>query len=216
MQPDAALDDTLLAQLHAGVERLGIEPLSDGQLIALLRLVDLLGRWNRVDNLTAVRDPEHIVRRHVLDSLAVLPHLPSGAVLDVGSGAGFPGLPLAIARPAQRFVLLDSAAKRTRFMLTARAELCLSNVDIVHSRIQDHTDDYEVVISRAFRALASCYRLCWKNVRNRGVLMAMKGREAAAEVAQLPLDDSAMSVRTIPLDVPGEMAERALVILTRR
>ena len=216
MQPDAALDDTLLVQLRAGVERLGIEPLPAGRLIALLRLVDLLGRWNRVDNLTAVRGPEHIVRRHVLDSLAVLPHLPSGAVLDVGSGAGFPGLPLAIARPAQRFVLLDSAAKRTRFMLTARAELCLSNVDILHSRIQDHADGYDVVISRAFRALATYYRLCWKNVRSRGVLMAMKGREAAAEVAQLPLDDPAMPVRTVPLDVPGESADRALVVLTRR
>ena len=216
MPPDAALNEALLKSLRAGIERLGVAPLPDARLIALVRLVDLLGRWNRVDNLTAVRDPERMVRRHLLDSLAVLPHMPPGAVLDVGSGAGFPGLPLAIARPEQHFVLLDSAAKRTRFMMMARAALGLDNVDIVHGRIQDHADGYDVVISRAFRALATFHQWCWKNVRERGVLMAMKGREAAAEAAQLSLDDSVMPVRTVALNVPGEPACRTLVMLTRR
>ena len=101
-------------------------------------------------------------------------------------------------------------------MMMARAALGLDNVDIVHGRIQDHADGYDVVISRAFRALATFHQWCWKNVRERGVLMAMKGREAAAEAAQLSLDDSVMPVRTVALNVPGEPACRTLVMLTRR
>ena len=139
-----------------GSERLGI-PLPAEAVARLGAYLTLLERWNRAYNLTAVRDPEAMVVRHVLDSLSILPWLEGPRVLDVGSGAGLPGIPLAIARPEQGFCLLDSNGKRTRFLTQVAAELRLGNVAVVRGRVEDYRPEilFDSVVSRALRSHSS-------------------------------------------------------------
>ncbi|MGB2338211.1 MAG: 16S rRNA (guanine(527)-N(7))-methyltransferase RsmG, partial [Alcanivorax sp.] len=124
---------SLSSTLTQGIDALGLS-LSDDQQRLLLAYVDLLVKWNQAYNLTAIRDPQEMVTRHLLDSLAVLAYLEEGDTLDVGTGAGIPGVILAVARPQQAFVLLDSNGKKTRFVRQARRELGLDNVEVVHGR----------------------------------------------------------------------------------
>jgi len=128
---------TLLSSLQDGVHALGLAlaPAAQEKLIAY---IELLAKWNQAYNLTAVRDPEQMIARHLLDSLAILPWVRGPRVLDIGSGAGLPGIPLALARPELQFVLLDSNAKKTRFITQALAELGLENVEVVHSRVEKY------------------------------------------------------------------------------
>ena len=139
-------------RLAGGLRELGLS-LDDAQQQALLAYRDLLVKWNRAYNLTAVRDPGEMIQRHLLDSLSVLAHLDDRDTLDVGTGAGLPGIPLAIARPDLRFVLLDSNGKKTRFVRHARRELGLSNVEVVNTRVEQYRNAPSQIISRAFAAL---------------------------------------------------------------
>lgn len=195
-----------------GSERLEVR-LPAGAAARLGAYLSLLERWNRAYNLTAVRDPEAMVIRHVLDSLSILPWLRGPRVLDVGSGAGLPGIPLAIARPEHEFYLLDSNGKRTRFLIQAVAELRLGNVEVVRGRVEDYRPEtpFDSVVSRAFATLvdlvADAGRLCAPE----GRLLAMKGVFPDDELARLP--PSYRVVGVYPLRVPSLDAERHLVHL---
>jgi 16S rRNA (guanine527-N7)-methyltransferase len=176
----------------------------------------LLAKWNRTYNLTAIREREQMVTHHVLDSLAVLPHLPSGddvRMLDVGSGGGLPGIPLAIARPSSPVVLLDASQKKGAFLQQAAIELGLANVEAVTARIEDYRPaaPFDVAISRAFSDLASFARAGARLLAPRGRLYAMKGALPADEIAALP--ESVRVVGTPALAVPGLDAERHLVVM---
>ncbi len=195
-----------------GSERLNI-PLPVDASRRLTNYLTLLERWNRAYNLTAVRDPAAMVVRHLLDSLSILPWLQGPKVLDVGSGAGLPGLPLAIIRPDCAFCLLDSNGKRTRFLIQAVAELQLPNVSVVRSRVEDYQPAtlFNSVVSRAFATLAdmaaNAGRLCAPD----GRLLAMKGVFPDDELARLP--PGYVVVGVYPLHVPHLEAERHLVHL---
>lgn len=195
-----------------GSERLGI-PLPSQAAEQLAAYLGLLERWNRAYNLTAVRDPEAMVIRHVLDSLSIWPWIEGSRVLDVGSGAGLPGIPLAIARPECTFCLLDSNGKRTRFLIQAIAELHLANVEVVRSRVEDYRPYslFDCVVSRAFATLAELLASAGRLCAPEGQLLAMKGVFPDDELARLPLDYTLVGV--YPLSIPGLEAERHLVRL---
>ena len=182
----------------------------------LAAYLDLLAKWNRVYNLTAIRDREQMESHHIRDALAVLPHLPGAPgirLLDVGSGGGIPGIPLAIARPDWHVVLLDSNDKKAAFLTQAAIELRLGNVTVVARRVQDYAaaTRFDVVISRAFSDLAPFARAASRFVGPGGIIVAMKGVLPRQELDALPDD---IDVITTPaLRVPGLDAERHLVIL---
>ncbi|HPE59592.1 MAG TPA: 16S rRNA (guanine(527)-N(7))-methyltransferase RsmG [Thiolinea sp.] len=179
----------------------------------LAQYLVLLQRWNKVYNLTAVRKPSAMLPLHVWDSLSVEPFLPPQPCLDVGSGAGLPGLVLAIARPEQAFTLLDTNGKKTRFLQQAVLELGLSNVTVVHARIEQWqpSHKYASIISRAFAALSDFVTVCAVHLEPDGMLYAMKGRYPADELGSLP---PGWSVRkTHRLQVPDLDAERHLLEL---
>lgn len=201
-------------RLAAGVRELGLETDTD-RLEALLAYRDLLVRWNRVHNLTAVRDPQAMLTHHLLDSLAVSPYVRGERVLDVGSGAGLPGIPLAVMAPQRHFVLLDANAKRVRFLRQAALELSLRNVEAVHERIERYRPDapFATVISRAFASLTDFARAAAGLLAADGSLLAMKGRYPVGELQDLP--PGIRLLRVCRLEVPGLLAERHLVELVR-
>lgn len=204
-------DEQRLAQGLAG---LGLD-LPVAVQARLLAFRDLLWRWNKTYNLTAVRDPARMVARHLLDSLAVLPHLAGGRILDVGSGAGLPGIPLALAQPARRFVLLDSQAKRTRFLRQAVIELGLDNVEVVQSRVEHYRPGlpFDSIVSRAFSQLADFVRLAGPHCAGGGALLAMKGVLDESELAGIPAPWQVTQIVT--LAVPGLTGERHLIRIAR-
>ncbi len=182
----------------------------------LARYVDLLDKWNRTYNLTAIREPERIVTHHVLDALAVLPHLAQRetlSLLDVGSGGGVPGIPLAIARPQWRIVLLDSNHKKGAFLTQAVIELELANASAAIERVETYTppERFDIVISRAFAELPVFVESAMRHVAPDGRLVAMKGVHPHEEIEQLP--PSVRLVAAQRIDVPGLDAERHLIVL---
>jgi 16S rRNA (guanine527-N7)-methyltransferase len=209
--------DSGLAQLEA----LGDERLASGARDKLAAYLELLGKWNRTYNLTAIREPERMITHHVLDSLAVLPHLraPSTStgfsVLDVGSGAGLPAIPLAIARPAWRVVALDSSHKKGAFVQQAVIELALPNVEPIVARVEDYRSatPFDVVISRAFSDLATFAESSVRHLAPGGRLVAMKGVRPDEEIAHLP--PAFRVVATQVLTVPGLAAARHLIVIER-
>ena len=181
----------------------------------LLAYVELLQRWNRVYNLSAVRDPLEMIDRHVLDSLSALPYLGSGPCLDVGSGAGLPGLVLAVARPELSWVLLDSNAKKCRFLEHARVALALDNVRVARSRVEDFHPGgrFSTIISRALSNLADFVAGARHLLAPGGRLLAMKGRDPEHELAAL--GGLSGQAEVVAVRLPGlEAGQRHLVILT--
>jgi 16S rRNA (guanine527-N7)-methyltransferase len=200
--------------LSAGLQGLGL-PLSavvQDKLLAYARLVE---KWNRVYNLTAVREAERIVSLHLLDSLAVARYLEGDSLLDVGSGAGLPGIPLALARPELAVTLLEANHKKAAFLKQAAIEIGLPNVDVVNARVEDWKAPrlYDVVISRAFSDLADFVTLAGRHVAEGGALAAMKGVYPFEELAQLPAPYELGAA--IALNVPGLDAERHLILVRR-
>jgi 16S rRNA (guanine527-N7)-methyltransferase len=179
----------------------------------LITYLSLLRRWNLIYNLTAVRDPEAMVVRHLLDSLSILPWVGGPLILDIGSGAGLPGIPLAIACSGCEFFLLDSNSKRTRFLIQVVAELKLKNVNVVNRRVQDYCPSisFNSIVSRAFATLADMIvdarRLCAPD----GRILAMKGIFPYSEMLCLPHEYKIVGV--YPLHIPNLDAERHLVHL---
>lgn len=184
-------------------------PFSDKQVDQLLIYVDELIRWNKVYNLTSVREPKDILYKHILDSLSVLGLLDgSQRILDVGAGAGLPGIPLAVLRPELSFTTLDSNNKKTRFMINVIGKLSLQNVEVIHSRVEKYQPEnqYDLVISRAYASLedfvSGTKHLC------AGRWLAMKGRHAVTATEMLDAD----FVRTVhQLVVPSQLGERHVV-----
>ncbi len=208
----AADTEAEVAQLVAGAARLGA-PLDAAGARDLLRLLDELERWNATYNLTAIRDRRLMLTHHLLDSLSVHHALRGARIADVGTGAGFPGLPLALVDPQRHFTLLDSNGKKIRFVTHAARVLGLKNVDAVHARAERFTpvQPFDTVIARAFAALEtlaeSVALLCGPQTR----VLAMKGRPDEAELGALPPGWSIESVE--PLEVPGLNEARHLVVL---
>ncbi len=204
---------SLAARLDAGLAALDPSPeLPEGAPGQLVALVELLAKWNKAFNLTAVRDPGDMVERHLLDSLAVLPWLDHQPVLDIGTGAGLPGLVLAIARPDQAFTLLDANSKKTRFVKQAVFELKLARVEVVQARVEQYRNSFPGVISRAFSALPEMIDAAGHLVAPGGRLLAMKSAPTDAERSGIPADWHAAFHN---LSVPGIDEPRQLVILHR-
>lgn len=180
------------------------------QLAAYLLLLE---RWNQTYNLTAVRQATDMVSRHIVDSLSILPWIKGSRVLDVGSGAGLPGIPLAIACPALQVTLLDSNGKKTRFMRQSVMELGLTNVTVVRCRIEHYQPElpFDSIVSRAFAALVDLVQAAGRLCRSDGRLLVMKGTYPATELAQLPDDYRVEGIHR--LEVPGLNADRHLIHL---
>ncbi|HEY3326174.1 MAG TPA: 16S rRNA (guanine(527)-N(7))-methyltransferase RsmG [Novimethylophilus sp.] len=196
--------------LAAGLSALGMD-LPQATQHKLLDYLALLVKWNKVHNLTAVRDPDEMVTLHLLDSLAVLPHLQARDLLDVGSGAGLPGIPLALARPELKVTVLDASHKKTTFQRQAKAELGLGNLDVICTRVEEYRPEqkFGCVISRAFSDLAEFIKLTAHLRADDGFWLAMKGVYPYDELAQLknPVAE------VVPLRVPGLEAQRHLVFI---
>ena len=201
----------LRAKLDAGLENLGLD-LPEAVRAELIAYVELLAKWNRAYNLTAVRTPLEMVTRHLLDSLAVVPHFQAQRAIDVGTGGGLPGIPLAIVFPEREFVLLDSNSKKTRFLVQAKAELGLDNVTVVHSRVEEFrpAQTFDAVITRAFASVADILTSSRHLLGPGGKFLAMKGLVPADELASLPPGFHLEEV--ISLSVPGlEQEQRHLL-----
>lgn len=197
--------------LAEGIHQLGLD-IRDEDQRKLLDYVDLLHRWNRAYNLTSVRDPASMIVRHLLDSLAVLPHIKEGDLLDVGTGAGLPGIPLAICRPDLRITLLDSNGKKVRFVRQAAMELGLGNVNVVQSRVEQYRNAFSQVVTRAFASLPDILSLADMALAPGGRMLAMKGVLTDAEMSGVQPPWRAV---THSLTVPFLDEPRQLVILTR-
>jgi len=206
--------ETWRRQLEVGLETIHLA-LTESQSTKLLDYLELLVKWNKAFNLTAVRDPSAMVQRHLIDSLQVLPWVRGPKVLDVGSGAGLPGIPLAVVRPDFEFVLLDTNGKKTRFMNQARIALSLSNVTVVKARVEAFRPPagFDTVISRAFSALDDFWRGTRHLLVPGGRLLAMKGPRPAGEVQALEQTSGVVPEVLELASGPGEGA-RTLVIWT--
>ncbi|WP_299313278.1 16S rRNA (guanine(527)-N(7))-methyltransferase RsmG [uncultured Halomonas sp.] len=206
-------DTAVEVRLDQGLERLGIAVDAE-QRRQLLGLVGLLHKWNRAYNLTAIRDPEEMVSRHLLDSAAVVPFVTGPTLLDVGAGPGFPGLVLAILRPELAVSLLDSNGKKVRFQRQAVMELGLTNVTPVQARVEAFEECFDQVISRAFASLGDFVSLTLPLVAPGGQWLAMKGPAVEEELAGVP--DGVVPVARHALEVPFEVGSRLLVVLERQ
>ena len=202
--------DSLRQRLGAGLAALQIE-LPPATIERLLDYVDLLARWNATYNLSAVRDPAEMVTRHLLDSLAILPHVHGATLADLGSGAGLPGIPLAIVAPERRVTVVDSNGKKTRFLRAAVRELALANVQVAESRVEQVTGRFDCITARAFASLADMLGWGGHLLAAEGVWLALKGRFPQDELAALPPAFRVDAV--VPLVVPGLDAERHAVII---
>jgi 16S rRNA (guanine527-N7)-methyltransferase len=203
--------DPLLA---AGAAALGV-PLTAGQRASLLRLVAEVEEWNGRFNLTAIREPAEMVRKHLLDSLAVQPWLTGTRIADVGTGPGFPGLPLAVINPDRRFTLVEATAKKSRFVEHAARALGLDNVEVVNSRAEAWRPPrpFDTVVCRALGKLHEFVRFAGHLCAREGRMLAMKGQYPEAELAAVPKGWRVVAVHR--LEVPGLGAERHLVELAR-
>ncbi|RTE65416.1 16S rRNA (guanine(527)-N(7))-methyltransferase RsmG [Amphritea opalescens] len=189
--------------------------LSDEQYGQLLKYHALLVKWNKTFNLTAVRSPEEMISRHLIDSLSVLPYIDVERLIDVGSGPGLPGIPLAICRPDLPITLLDSNIKKSRFQFQAKAELGLANVEVIHERVEKYTPEvlFDGVISRAFASLQDMLHWTTHLCADEGIFLAMKGMYPVEEIELLP--ESINLRQSVRLNVPGTEGERHLLMLGR-
>ena len=197
--------------LLTGLECLKLD-VSVAQQNLLLAFVDLIQKWNKAYNLTAIRGRDEMLRLHILDSLAVLPYITGQKIIDVGTGAGLPGIPLAILMPDVQFTLLDSNSKKTRFVQQVVLELKLNNVEVVHSRVEnlDRAGEYDAVLSRAFASLDEIMNLTEYLLQSEGVLIAMKGHLPEAELKKVK---QTFTVNSIVL--PGVEAERCVLRINK-
>ncbi len=206
------MQGSLLEKLAQGVAALPLELDAD----VLQRLIDylhLLVKWNRAYNLTAVRQPEQMVTRHLLDSLVIGPYLHGPRILDVGTGAGLPGIPLALAYPELHFTLLDSNGKKIRFVTQALAELGLRNVDVVQSRVEAYqpVNRFDTITARAYSSVEELLKQTAALLADEGQYLIMKGAYPLAEIEALPEGYTLEAIH--PLQVPNLDAERHLLVV---
>jgi 16S rRNA (guanine527-N7)-methyltransferase len=208
-------DESLNTVLMQGTEALGI-PLIDAQRENLYNYLIFLIKWNRTYNLTAIRDPAQMVTHHFLDSLSIHPYLQGSRLLDVGTGAGLPGLVLAIVFPEQHWVLLDSLAKKTRFLTQAVMELGLANVEIVTARAEHYrpAQPFDIVVTRAVSALSDLVKLTRHLWTPDGSLLAMKGQLGESELKEANTPD--LEIKVHALSVPMLNAKRCVAVLRKK
>ena len=199
--------DALIAQTDLKI--------SDEQASKLIQLVELLVKWNKAYNLTSVRDPAQMLVKHIMDSIVVSPHLEGNSFIDVGTGPGLPGLPLAILNPDRHFVLLDSLGKRLRFIRQAILSLGLKNVEIVQSRVEEYKPEigFDCVLSRAFASLEDMLSWCHHLPNENGHFLALKGQYPESEI--IDLDSKFKFIESVTLQVPQLDGERCLVKVKR-
>ena len=199
-------------ELDAGLATLALDAALATPLLAYLALLD---RWNRTYNLTAIRDPREMVGKHLLDSLAMHPYLAAGSLADLGTGAGLPGIPLALAKPALQVTLVESNGKKARFLREAVRTLGLANARVAESRAEalDEPGAYDAITARALATLPLIIELGGHLLKPDGVLLAMKGAVPDDEIAGLPVGWRVETVHQ--LTVPGLAAERHLVVVGR-
>ena len=199
--------------LAAGIASAGWA-VSEAMQQKLLAYLALMQKWNKVHNLTAVRDPEEMVTLHLLDSLSVLPHvqaLSPTRLLDVGSGAGLPGIVLALCMPEMQVTTIDAVQKKASFMRQAKAELGIANLEVIAGRVEQHqpSQPYDLVISRAFSEIALFLKLTRHLIAANGHWLAMKGVNPVEELAAIEMPEA----QVVALHVPGLDAQRHLVTL---
>lgn len=201
--------------LDIGLTEIGLN-ISDAQKYLLMRYLSMFIKWNKAYNLSAIRDPKAMVTLHLLDSLVVAPHFRGDNVLDVGTGGGLPGIPLAILFPETQFTLLDSAGKKIRFLFQVVNELGLKNVTVQNLRVEsfDPVDKFDVIISRAFASVVDFVNCSEHLLAQNGAFWAMKGQNPVDELSQIQKHYIVASFQ--PLSVPGLDAERCLIKLRPR
>jgi 16S rRNA (guanine527-N7)-methyltransferase len=204
----------MLEQLKRLVAQTSLQ-LSEHQLQQLVQYVQLLDKWNGAYNLTSVRDPAEMLVKHIMDSLVVAPFIHGQRIIDVGTGPGLPGIPLAICFPDKDFTLLDSLGKRIRFLNQVKLQLGLKNVTPLQSRVEEHQPQpgYDIVLSRAFASLSDMIGWCAHLPATDGQFLAMKGAQAQEEIAALP--DFVKVVANETLQVPELAGQRFLVIVKK-
>jgi 16S rRNA (guanine527-N7)-methyltransferase len=208
----------LRAKLESGVALLGLS-LSPAQVTTLLNYLALLSKWGKVYNLTAIRGPHEALTQHLFDCLAAVKSLrefrpTGGRLLDVGSGAGLPGLVIAVVCPEWQVTCVDTVAKKAAFIQQAAVQLGLKNLTAVHRRVEDLPGPYDVISARAFASLPDLVSWSAQALAPEGVWLAMKGRDPEAERATLPATAEVFHVE--PLQVPGLQAERCIVWMRHR
>ena len=206
--------DALLQKLRQGLDKLSIK-LTDKQCDQLVSYVELMAKWNKAYNLTSVRDPMDMLIKHILDSVAIAPYITKKRYIDVGTGPGLPGIPLAITYPDVEFTCLDSLGKRVRFMKQVAYELKLDNVLPVQSRVEDYSADvkFEGVLSRAFASIQDMLHWCGHLVDSSGEFLALKGQYPQDELNVI--GDDIKIVSTHQLDIPFLVGERNLIVLKK-
>ncbi len=206
--------DSLEETLVAGARDLGIE-LAPAQTAALFRLITELREWNKRFNLTAITEPMDMVRKHLLDSLSLQPHLRGTRIADVGTGAGFPGLPLAVINPERQFALIEATGKKARFVRHAAEVMGLANVEVIPARAEAWRGPapFDCVLARALGKLPDFVRVAGHLCAPKGRMLAMKGRHPESEIQDLPAGWRAVAVHDI--QVPGLDALRCIVELGR-
>ena len=210
-----SLETELLAVLKNSLKSSELV-VSSSQQQQLIRYVLLMHKWNKAYNLTSVREPQQMVIKHIVDSIVVAPFLDKNRYIDVGTGPGLPGIPLAIMCPDKHFILLDSLGKRVRFMKQVAYELNIPNIEPVQSRVEDYvaTDKIDGVLSRAFASLKDMLHWCQHLVDSQGVFVALKGQLPTNELEALPLNFVVQ--KTIKLDVPGLEGDRHIVKIKKQ
>jgi len=204
---------TLQEPIDEGLRALGLA-IDDDARARMRAHLDLVAKWNRVHNLTSVREPEQMVTLHLIDSLSVLPHLGNAQrIADIGTGAGFPGVPLALARPQARVTLVESSHKKCSFLEQVKAEVGIPNIEVVCGRVEQWTpaEPFDAVVSRAFAELADFVLQARHLVRPGGTILAMKGVYPYEEIARLPATHRVRDVAE--MRVPGLDAKRHLVVM---
>lgn len=201
-------------QLKLGLELLHLS-CNEKQINQLLNYLDLLERWNKAYNLTAIRDPFDMINLHLLDSLAISLELQGDRFIDVGTGPGLPGIPLAIMNQNKNFTLLDSNGKKTRFLFQTKLELGLDNISEVNQRVQDFhpKQTYDCVLSRAFSSLGDMVENCHHLLNQNGYFLAMKGKLPQTELRELPKNYKVEKLHSI--NVPGVEGQRHLIKIVK-
>lgn len=209
------MTDSTREELQRGISSLSLH-CNEEMLSSLLAYIDLLKKWNSAYNLLGGNELASLVSRHILDSLSVAPYIEGNLILDIGAGAGLPGIPLAILNPQKNFVLIDSNGKKTRFMFQAKIQLGLDNISIENCRIEHYqsTQQVDMVMCRAFSTLADAVTMLQPIFTNECKLLAMKGHYPEDEIAGLP--DGFELSKSIKLDVPGSDSQRHLIEVMRK
>ncbi len=215
MNDQHTLENELLIVLKSSLKNCELI-VTEEQQQQLIHYVLMMHKWNKAYNLTSVRDPQQMVIKHIVDSIVVAPFLDKVHYIDVGTGPGLPGIPLAIMCPDKQFILLDSLGKRVRFMKQVAYELKIDNIQPVQSRVEDFVPNVEIdgVLSRAFASLKDMLHWCQHLVDSQGVFLALKGQLLTDELDQLPLGFTLQE--TIKLDVPGLEGERHIVKIKKQ